>query len=359
MEAASEAVHSRIILLNRLVSRSVTRAPTEHKAPINSGVDLFDIIEQRVKSKVCIEFFDVDENEPEDAKRIAAFKNKNFIRIDKIKRQVTDNWIYLGFLVNYVDQKISSFPVIDIDQYSGRDLSGEANERGTFSAHVVVRLPNGENHYDDGSYRCAVESVSNLSRSNIEKLLSRQLRRVAEREAWTFDVQMQGKKKPITKQYKYHSRFELHADVGRSMFGDKNGAKELTHLIFTNRHEKQSFPEKTAIDHEAFYASVELKISAKQGPDDPIEKKNWFERIKSSFELRGYTTKMYFRTVKGDKISGSVNSSVAGATDLLLCPRETIYTSVGQNKWLDAIQPEVYDKMKVLLDRDELWEKPN
>ena len=198
--------------------------------------------------------------------------------------------------------------------------------------------------------------MPNVSRSNIEKLLSRQLRRVAEREGWTFDVQFAGKKKPVTRVYKYHPRFELHADVGRSLFGGDSGAKELTHLVFTNRHERRSFPEKTAVAQEDFYASVELKISAKQGPDDPAEKRGWFERMKTHFELRGYTTKMYFRTIKGDKIAGSVNASVAGATDLLLCPRETIYTSVGQNKWLDAIQPEVYDKMRSLLDRDELWE---
>lgn len=351
--------YSRIILLNRLVSRSVTRAPQEHKAPLHSGIDLFNIIDQRVKDKVCIEFFNVDENIVDDAERIKANKNKDSLRINKIQREVVGSWLYLGMLVTFIDQRITTFPVIDIEEGSGRDLRGGQNERGSFIAHVVVRLPIGSDQRDEGSYRCAVESVTNLSRSNIEKLWSRQLRRVAETQEWSFDVEISGKRKPETKHYRYHPRIELLADVGRSMFGSGSGAKTLSHLVFTNQHEKRSFPDPTAIHHEDFFASVELRVSAKQGPDDPEEKRSWIEQLKRQYELRGYKTKMYFRSSKGDRITGTVNPSVEGATDLLMCPREVIHTAISPNKWLDAIQPEIYDKMKALLDRDELWAQAN
>jgi hypothetical protein len=37
----------RFVLLNRLVSRSVTRAPEEHKPPMESGAELLTVIEKR------------------------------------------------------------------------------------------------------------------------------------------------------------------------------------------------------------------------------------------------------------------------------------------------------------------------
>ncbi|MGN7960520.1 hypothetical protein [Brucella sp. 22210] len=345
----------RIILLNRLVSRNVTHAKDE-KPPLHSGAHLFEILEKRFKSGNCIEFFNVNGDSLDDGDRKKINADRNLISISAFSRDQHEGREYVSMLVSYVDQNIKSFPVEDVSSFSGRDLSGSTTERGSFAAHVVVRLPSSETEYDDGSYRCAIEAIQNLSRANIEFLLSRQLRRVAESEGWTFDVVREEKGRTRNKSYKYHPRLELFADVGRSMFGE-DGGKELNYLEFTHRHEKQNIAGKTSLAHDDFVASVKLRVSAKEGPADPQEKRGWFQALKNHYEMKGYKTKLYFRHNNGNTVGGAVSPSVAGATDLLMCPRETIKTTTVTGLWLSTIQPEIRDRMRELLDRDDLWKR--
>lgn len=347
--------YERIILLNRLVSRSQTRAPAEHKPPTHSGEELFEILTKRVKDNICIEFFDAENDDDDDKVRIAANHGKNFIRVARLSKFENDSWSYVTLLLDFIDNSVKSFPVVDIVKYEGRDLAGGENERGSFSAHMVIRLPKGGG-YDDGSYRCAIESISHVSRRNVEYLLSRQLRRYAKSFEWIFSVVVPGAtNKEKVKEYQYYPKLELFADVGRSLFGSKD-EKQLSHVVFTNRSEKQAIAQATAVSHEDIYASVEVKISAKQGPENPADKKEWLNSLKDWYQKRGYETKMYFRHLKGDQVSGAVHPALASAADLLMCPRESIFTETEPRKWVSEISTEIRDQMRQLLDRDELWQ---
>jgi hypothetical protein len=349
--------HEKIVLLNRLVSRSVSRAPQGFNPPTHAGSELLSIIRKKQADGFCIEFFDYEEDPDDDKERIAKNQGKNFIRCNRLEYQESASAHYYTLLVDFVDNGVRSFPVVDIVKYEGRELSGEKDERGATAAHVVIRLPK-DDEYDDGTYRCAIEAAPNISRQVIETMLSRQLRRQAKMDEWSFSVTESEKgKKPQSKKYKYHPRLELFADVGRSISGLHPGGKSLSHLVFSKRSEKQSVSQATAVTHEDVYADVELRISAKQGPSDVGKLRQWVDGLKDTYEKRGFATKMYFRHVNGSHVSGAVHPSIVGATDLLMCQKEMIGVSGEARKWVDAIQPEVRDKMKALLDRDELWER--
>lgn len=349
--------HQRIILLNRLVSRSVSQAPQEHKnPPIHDGLELLKIIKKKCDDGFCIEFFDVSEESEVDKERIAANRGKNFIRVNKIEFNETTSATYCTILIDYIDNSVRSFPVVDIAKFEGRELAGEEDERGATSAHVLIRIPPvGE--YDDGTYRCALEAVQNVTRQNIEYALCRQLRRNARLADWTYSVQGTDKKgKSITKSFKYHPRLELMADVGRVVGGVVKGST-LSRLVFTKRAEKQSALQPTAVVHDDVHADVRLQISAKQGPTDPLELKAWVNWLRDSYEKRGFTTKLYFRHVSGGEFAGGINAAIDGATDLLMCHREFIEIAGEPKKWVGSIQPHIRDAMKELVDRDELWER--
>ena len=152
-------------------------------------------------------------------------------------------------------------------------------ERGATSAHVVARLPSA-GAYDDGSYRCVVEYAPPITRAMIERFLSRQLRRVAHAEDWSFSILVPGKKgTQKEKKYKYHPKVQLLSDFGRKL--NANKGKTLTHVVFTKRQEKQSAGKETDVEHQDFVADVEFRVSAKQAPEDPEEKQGFF-RLNSS-----------------------------------------------------------------------------
>lgn len=347
--------HDRVFLLNRLISRSISRAPQEHKPPLHSARELLEIFGKRQQLGYCVEFFDFEDDDDDDLKRIKANKGKNLVRANKVAFTDTTSATYVTMLVDYVDNSVRSFPVVDIENYQGRELSGSSDERGATAAHVVMRLPlNGAP--DDGSYRCVVEAVPNVSRKNVETLLSRQLRRHAKAPVWTFSVTKSSSgKKPETAEYQYYPRFDLVADIGRTV-GNSIG-KVLSQLVFTKRSEKQNASQATEVSHEDVYADVELRISAKQGPDDPALLKQWALALKDIYEKRGFDTKMYFRHAGGGQFSGNVHAAVDGATDLLMCQREIVTLPGEPKRWSDVIQPEIRDAMIKILERDELWER--
>ena len=59
-------------------------------------------------------------------------------------------------------------------------------------------------------------------------------------------------------------------------------------MTFTKRSEKQSIGKPTSLEHKDVYADVELRVSAKQGPDDPIERVSWLQTVRSYYEKIGY-----------------------------------------------------------------------
>jgi hypothetical protein len=171
-------------------------------------------------------------------------------------------------LFEFVDASKRSFSVVDMGKLTGREISGESEERGSLSAHVVVRLP--IKQYDDGSYRCAIEVTPHITRSAIEQFLCRQLRRQASADELTFTAEVSDKKGGvIEKRYRYNPRLELFADIGRKLDFALSGGRELTHMTFTKRSEKKSIGKPTAVDHRDIVADVEFKVAAKQGPRRP------------------------------------------------------------------------------------------
>ena len=100
----------RIVLLNRLVARSVSKAPSHAKAPIASGKSMFEALDERRKVNSAIEFFgttdierDADETEDERKIRCAGL---NFIWLRDLKihqRDPLDGWdvIILKIALNH------------------------------------------------------------------------------------------------------------------------------------------------------------------------------------------------------------------------------------------------------------------
>lgn len=119
--------HQRIILLNRLVSRSSTRAPQEHSPPTHGASELLEILEKRRVAKQAIEFFGADDNE-DDSIRITNGAGHDFLRLRRLKFDKDGSRSYATLLLEFVDQGARSFPV-DTKTYSGREISGDADER--------------------------------------------------------------------------------------------------------------------------------------------------------------------------------------------------------------------------------------
>ena len=61
-EEASEPEHQRLILLNRFISRSRSRAPQEHKPPIHGAAELLQAVGARRKLGFAIEFLGLKDN---------------------------------------------------------------------------------------------------------------------------------------------------------------------------------------------------------------------------------------------------------------------------------------------------------
>jgi hypothetical protein len=204
----------------------------------------------------------------------------------------------------------------------------------------VVRLP--IEQYDDGSYRCAIEVARSITRHQKENINCRQLRRQAVAEDMRYMVRVRGKKKVEEKDYRYNPRLELFADIGRNINFALSGGRELAHMTFTKRATKQSIGKQTEVDHKDVVADVELKISAKQGPDEPQERFKWLAAIRQYYEHEGF---------------GQVHHALAGATDLVMCQKELISLTKEPREWHPKIDKEINDQMIEFLTTDELWER--
>jgi hypothetical protein len=128
-------------------------------------------------------------------------------------------------------------------------------------------------------------------------------------------------------------------------------------MIFTKRSEKQSLGKATEVVHKDVYADVEMKVSAKQGPDDPAKQSAWVEYLKEQFKLRGFESRVYYRSAEGGVFSGEISQAMAGATDLIMCQKEVILLDRQPKRWSANINSEIAEKMQALLDNDDLWER--
>jgi len=357
----AEDEFQRFVLLNRFVSRSATRAPEAFKPPIVEGSELFTILEERNASGAAIEFFGATETEREadetDDERIGRSAGHNFIWLREIKVVTKGAYKYANLLLEYVDQGKKSFSVVDTSSLKGRDITGAKNERGGVSCHVVVRLP--IKQHDDGAYRCSIEVAHSINRGMIEAFICRQLRRWAQANELTFEVHTPDKKgKMNVKEYRYNPRLELFADVGRSLTFATAGGRELSHMTFTKRSTKQSIGGKDHVLHQELIADVELKVSAKQGPDDPKARFAWLTGIRSFYETSGYRTKLTYRQLNGGiVVSGNIHQALAGATDLVMCQKELMSLKHAHKDWYSEIDDEIADQMATFLDKDQLWER--
>jgi hypothetical protein len=208
--------NQRFVFLNRLISISKTRARL-YTAPTHAGAELLEIIDKRRKQNVGIEYEGIGRGEDhiDDAVRIAHGKGHNFLRLRDMKWEGrVDDTRYVTLLFEHINQGLRSFPVVHTTTFKGREIEGDAEERGATAAHVVIQLPP-ESELNLGNYRCTIEAVPAITRISIENFLSRQLRREVEQAGgWTFVVTETGRgKRPMTREIRYSPRLELLADV--------------------------------------------------------------------------------------------------------------------------------------------------
>lgn len=181
----------RIVLLNHLVSRSTSRAPETVRPPKMAALPFFQLLHKRWKSGHAIEFDRLEEsNDMDELTRITKGRSHNALRLRRMRLEdpTTTQEGYVSMLFELLDQQRKSFPVVHIESFKGRELAAEKDETGGLSAHVMARLPQ-TGAFDDGVYRCVVESVPTITRSRIESFMTRQIKREGE---WTFKAE--GKK---------------------------------------------------------------------------------------------------------------------------------------------------------------------
>ena len=346
--------NQRIVLLNRLISRSVSRAPQEHKPPLAPGWELLKIIEQRKKKGFAVEYLGADDDD-DDTKRIKKGADHDCFRLSQFRVDRDADANYVCMLFEFIDNSQQSFPLVHLETFAGREISGAAEERGACSAHVVAKLPNADG-FDDGNYRCAFEMVSPITRQAVERFLNRQIRRSGE---WEFSVTAvpKGGKRATTKDYRYHGKFDLVSDIGRKLVSIGADGKVLTQVVFTKRSQREAIGQQTAVKHEEVLADIELRISAKQAPSEPHEREGWVKRLRNNYETRGFETKLYYRYASGGIVSGDIHRDMATAADLMMCPKEFITLTKPPKRWSDKFNSEVIDKLKTLLKKEDLWQR--
>ncbi len=353
----TEQTYDRHILLNWLISKSVSHAKG-HAPPTHGAEELLGILQARLRAGTAVEFFGATEDD-DDAKRIAAGRGYDLIRLKDLKLETIGTGRYAFVLIEHIDQTATSFPVVNIETFSGREIEGDEDERGAATAHVVIRLPTADG-YDDAQYRCAVEAVRPITRRDIESLLCRQLRRYSKDHGFVFPgdipAKAKGKGKPV--EYKYRPRLELAADVGRALDLSVGQKRTLSQLVFVNRSEKKELAGPTSVLHEEYLASVEVRVSAKQAPTDEKERAGWLTQLRTYWEGRGYETRAYYRNANGSVVSGEIlHRDIEGAADLVMCPKEMV-TLPGERKgWRATFCDQTLAKMREIVDRDELWSR--
>jgi hypothetical protein len=167
-------------------------------------------------------------------------------------------------------------------------------------------------------------------------LFSRQLRTHCKEPARPFRSQHSRAKKIVEKSYEYYPKLELLADVSRSLFG-AIGVQRLSSMVFIKRAARHAIGEPSSVKTEEVVGDVEIRVSASQGPTGSDEQQNWVSSLRAHFSNLGYQTKLYFRSSGGGLLAGDSHGEVAGATDLVMCPKETILLDEPVRKWRPTI----------------------
>ena len=175
-------------------------------------------------------------------------------------------------------------------------------------------------------------------------LLARQLNSHCKETEWKFPIFVQEGKRTVEKLYSYHAKLELVADVGRSL--SAMGKRSLSSLVFIKRSEKQEIGGPTTVETKEIFGDVEIKVAASQGPTDPVEQRGWVEWLVENYRSRGFETRMYFKSVNGGLVVGDVHGAVAGAIDLVLCPKETILLPEAPRKWYPEVQAPIAAQLR-------------
>ena len=368
--ATAEPEHDRIVLLNTMLSFSTGRAGS-HEPPTLGALESLKMLDARRKKGSAVEFIGLDEkplgkfkdseqSEQEwEAARLKFGAGHDFVRLSAMRfheSEEDDGYVYATLLVETADAKSRTFAVVNVDSFEGREITADAKERGSASAHIVVRIPK-DGISDTGKYRCAIETVHPITRSEIEALLCRQLRRAADTGNLTFPVKAEKKEGGFeTKNYRFNPRLELVADVGRRLSAGAAGGI-LSHIVVTKRSEKLTVGKGTVTDHEEVEADIHFTISGSQGPDDPGQRRTWATGVADWLRGQGHEVKFYFRHANGRIEGGALHKAIAGATDLLMCPRTQITLKKAPKTWVSSINSEVETALRELVDRDELWER--
>jgi hypothetical protein len=342
----------RFVLLNYLVSRSSTRA-RRVAAPTHSARELLDVLSARCDRNWTVEFIG-GQDERDEATRISVNEGFNFIRLKKLRFDESNGHHYACLLFQYVDVAKSSFQVVNIRTFEGRQISGGQDERGGVYAHLVVRLPN-PGEFDDGMYRCVLEAAPSISRSLIQHLIAKQMRRDPTYGALSFNEPIHYRRKPPgSKPHDYSVKLDLLADIGRKLT-DVSSNRVLTKMQFTKRSAHQNTATQMEVEHVDFVADLQVVVSANQGPTDPVERLGWAAQLKAHYDALGYVPRFFFRSESGDVDGGDIHPAIASATDLLVCPRERVFYPEEARGWSDELNESVLTVLRPVLDRDELW----
>jgi hypothetical protein len=199
-----------------------------------------------------------------------------------------------------------------------------------------------------------LEHVSPISRSMLGTLLARQLLSHCKEADWKFSIVARDGKRNVEKFYTYHSKLELVADIGRSLSA-AIGKRPLSSLVFVKRSERQEIGGSATIKTEEIFGDVEIRVAAAQGPSDSVEQQNWVGRLLEHYRNRGFEPKMYFRNANGGQVGGDVHGEIAGAIDLVMCPKETILLEEAPRKWRSGIEPSIETEIRLILENDSLW----
>ena len=341
----------RHVFLNYMFARSKTMAPREHTPPMHGARELFHLLGQRFANGNAIVFLSAEESEDPDETK-ASQEKSSAVRFRRFGWYENDHHNYLALLVEHIDHLEKTFPVVHRQSFVGRDLQADAEERGSATAHVVVRIPK-QGDYDVGEYRTAIEVVHGTSRRIIETLINRLLREMSA--DWTFSVEMKDPRgRRIQKIYKYRPRLELNADIGRSLLGGPRNST-LTHMVFTKRSEKLNTGQETEVEQIDVIGDIEYNISASQAPEDAEERKGWLTKVREKYESLGFKSKLYFRHNAGFTLRAGVRHDESSAADMLLCPKEIVSIDDIERRWRDDMSVATLKALFALLDRDDLW----
>lgn len=116
----------RIVLLNHLISRSTSRAPSKVSPPRLAALPFFQDLKARCEQGTAIEFERLTEKDGMDElARITAGRGHNLLRLRRmdIEAPTEESPGYAAMLFELLDHQKKSFPVVHTENFAGRELA--------------------------------------------------------------------------------------------------------------------------------------------------------------------------------------------------------------------------------------------